>query len=75
MEEEEKDYVIEINGEEFKIQDEVGNLILNISLERDGLNEFQKAIVDAKKKFGNDADLGKFVRSYINDYFQNSEMN
>jgi len=66
MENEEKNYSIEIEGIDYPVQDRIGKLIYNISIERDELIEFKKSIVDAKMKFGNDADLGKHIRSLLN---------
>jgi methyl coenzyme M reductase subunit D len=66
-EEKQKRYELEINGEIFQLQEEIFNLLLNISHERDyGLNLVNN-IIEAKQKFGNDSDLGRFVRSLLND--------
>jgi methyl coenzyme M reductase subunit D len=67
MEKEENNYSIEIEGVDYPVQERVGKLIYNISVERDELVDFSNQIIEAKKKFGNDADLGKFVRNLINE--------
>jgi methyl coenzyme M reductase subunit D len=67
MENEEKNYSIEIEGVDYPVDDRIGKLIYDISMEKDEFVEFSNQIIEAKKKFGNDADLGKFVRNLINE--------
>lgn len=65
-EENEKKYELDINGEKFVLEEKVFNLLLNISHERDWAFENMNKIYEAKQKFGNDSDLGNFVRKLIN---------
>ena len=67
MENEEENYSIEIEGVDYPVDTRIGKLIYNISMERDEFIEFSEQIIEAKNKFGNDADLGKFVRNLINE--------
>lgn len=66
-EEKEKRYELDINGEKFILEEKVFNLLLNVSHERDWGFENMNKIYEAKQKFGNDADLGNFVRKLLNE--------
>jgi len=65
-EEKEKRYELDIDGEKFILEEKIFNLLLNVSHERDWAFNNMNKIYEAKQKFGNDADLGNFVRQLIN---------
>ena len=65
--EKEQTYSLEINGESFEVKSEVYNAFRHILDEITLGQEFEGKIITAKMKFGNDADLGKFVRNLINE--------
>jgi hypothetical protein len=69
--EKEETHSIEIDGEKFEVKSEVYNAFRLILDEITLGQEFEGKIITAKMKFGNDADLGKFVRNLINE--QDSE--
>lgn len=66
-EEKEQTYSLEINGESFEVKNGVYKAFKHILDEVILGQEFEGKIVSAKMKFGNDADLGKFIRNLINE--------
>lgn len=68
MENEKKQtYSLEINGKSFEVDNKVFNEFKHILDELAFNQEFEGKIISAKMKFGNDADLGKFIRNLINE--------
>lgn len=72
-EEKEKRYELDIDGEKFILEEKVFNLLLNVSHERDWAFQNMNKIYEAKQKFGNDADLGNYVRKIINQTDTNDD--